>query len=207
MERDPSARGRGAAKAWEPVAAANAVAGVPDQAKGVARAAGVAAGDVVSEAASAKTRAQQKAPIQPLRQTKKNQTHKRKETIMPGGDQTGPRGQGPVTGGAAGYCAGFNQPGWMSRMGGRVPGGGRGWGGGRGHRHWFHATGLTGWQRTAMGMPAWGAPGPLPAVEGDRPNITQEQQLAWLKQQASQLEAGLAQIQNRIAELNKVEAK
>lgn len=30
---------------------------------------------------------------------------------MPRGDGTGPMGQGPMTGRAAGYCAGFNAPG------------------------------------------------------------------------------------------------
>ncbi|MGM0414857.1 MAG: DUF5320 domain-containing protein [Bacillota bacterium] len=30
---------------------------------------------------------------------------------MPGGDRTGPRGEGPMTGRGAGYCNGFNSPG------------------------------------------------------------------------------------------------
>ena len=136
---------------------------------------------------------------------------------MPGGDQTGPRGQVPMTGRAAGYCAGFNQAGWINRMVGRCfgrgtggQGGGRGWGGGRGgwgHRHWFYATGLTGWQRAAMGGPAWGGPGPWPAADAVRLGVTQEQELAWLKQQASQMEAGLDQLRNRIEELSKAAAK
>jgi len=139
---------------------------------------------------------------------------------MPSGDQTGPMGQGPMTGRAAGYCAGFNQPGWMNPMMGRGfgrgPGGGFGrgrgcGGGGRGHRHWFHATGLTGWQRAAMGRPAWGWPAPLPAADAnpnaERPGVTPEQELAGLKQQASQLEAGLEQIRNRLEELSKAAAK
>lgn len=137
---------------------------------------------------------------------------------MPGGDQTGPMGQGPMTGRAAGYCAGYNQPGWMNPIGGRGFGrsrsagwggygrGGRG-GGGWGHRHWFHATGLTGWQRAAMGMWAWGGPGPGPVAGMNPPDITPEQELAWLKQQAGQLETGLEQTRKRIEELSKVEAK
>jgi len=39
---------------------------------------------------------------------------------MPGGDGTGPRGQGPMTGRAAGYCAGYPTPGFANtapRMG------------------------------------------------------------------------------------------
>jgi len=39
---------------------------------------------------------------------------------MPGGDGTGPAGMGPMTGRAAGYCAGYPVPGYMNpvpRMG------------------------------------------------------------------------------------------
>ena len=39
---------------------------------------------------------------------------------MPGGDGTGPLGQGPMTGRARGYCAGFPEPGfWRGRGIGR----------------------------------------------------------------------------------------
>ena len=38
-----------------------------------------------------------------------------KEVInMPGGDGTGPAGMGPMTGRAAGFCAGFAMPGYMN---------------------------------------------------------------------------------------------
>lgn len=33
---------------------------------------------------------------------------------MPAGDRTGPEGQGPMTGRAAGYCAGYDSPGNMN---------------------------------------------------------------------------------------------
>jgi len=69
---------------------------------------------------------------------------------MPGGDHTGPLGQGLRTGRAAGYCAGYDMPGYMNPIPGYGFGRGRGggWGGGgRGWRHRFYATGLTGWQR------------------------------------------------------------
>ena len=49
---------------------------------------------------------------------------------MPQGDKTGPQGQGPMTGRAMGYCAGFNTPGFMNAGFGR--GMGRGFGRGRG---------------------------------------------------------------------------
>jgi len=57
---------------------------------------------------------------------------------MPRGDGTGPMGMGPMTGRAAGYCAGFASPGFMnfSRRLGLGRGGirGRGRGKGRGRR-------------------------------------------------------------------------
>jgi len=39
---------------------------------------------------------------------------------MPRGDGTGPMGFGPMTGRAAGYCAGYPVPGFMNPMGGGV---------------------------------------------------------------------------------------
>lgn len=59
---------------------------------------------------------------------------------MPRGDGTGPMGQGPMTGRAAGLCAGFSTPGFANsapRMGmgfrrGAVSGRGKGRGGGFG---------------------------------------------------------------------------
>ena len=38
---------------------------------------------------------------------------------MPGGDGTGPAGMGPMTGRAAGYCAGYPVPGFMNPIPGR----------------------------------------------------------------------------------------
>ena len=57
---------------------------------------------------------------------------------MPRGDGTGPMGQGPMTGRAAGYCAGYSVPGYMNPVGGRGffgrgLGHGRGRGFGRGY--------------------------------------------------------------------------
>ena len=81
---------------------------------------------------------------------------------MPRGDGTGPAGMGPMTGRAAGYCAGYSVPGFANPIGGgRYSGIGRGaFGGrggrGRGYRNWYHATGQPGWYRYNLGMPAWG---------------------------------------------------
>ena len=52
---------------------------------------------------------------------------------MPGGDGTGPGGMGPMTGRAAGFCAGYPVPGFMNPIGGRL-GLGLGRGMGRGMR-------------------------------------------------------------------------
>ena len=71
---------------------------------------------------------------------------------MPRGDGTGPNGMGPMTGRAAGFCAGYNVPGYMNSVAGRGFGmgfgRGRGFGGGgRGFRNRFYATGQPGWMR------------------------------------------------------------
>jgi len=72
---------------------------------------------------------------------------------MPRGDGAGPLGAGPMTGRGAGFCAGYDQPGYANPVGGRGfwgRGFGRG-GGGRGWRHWCRATGLPGWMRFGWG--------------------------------------------------------
>lgn len=118
---------------------------------------------------------------------------------MPRGDGTGPAGMGPMTGRAAGFCAGYPVPGYMNPMGGRgFWGWGRGRGGGRGRRHWFWATGVPGWARAGVGWPAWGAP-----VAPFAPAMTPapQQELEALKQQASYFQDALKDIQERIDEL------
>jgi len=135
---------------------------------------------------------------------------------MPGGDRTGPMGMGPMTGRAAGFCAGYDAPGYANAIPGGGfwgrgwRGGGRGWGGGgRGWRHMYYATGLPGWMRFGYGQwpapqmtAAWGvgpwaygapAPGPMP----------REQELQVLMGHAEALKAELDQISARIEELEK----
>lgn len=51
---------------------------------------------------------------------------------MPRGNGTGPGGMGPMTGRAAGFCAGYPTPGYMNPYGGRYPYGGFGFGRGNG---------------------------------------------------------------------------
>ena len=50
-----------------------------------------------------------------------NSITKRKEVIsMPRGDGTGPAGLGPMSGRAAGFCAGYSVPGYMNPVAGRA---------------------------------------------------------------------------------------
>ena len=66
---------------------------------------------------------------------------------MPGFDRTGPRGEGPLTGGRRGLCVpqGYRPAGYYGAgRGGRPWGGGRGfaWGGGRGYGRGYVAPWL-----------------------------------------------------------------
>jgi hypothetical protein len=122
---------------------------------------------------------------------------------MPFGDGTGPAGMGPMTGRAAGFCAGYPVPGYMNPVGGRGMGMGWGRGGGWGRRNWFYATGLPGWQRAGYGMPAYGGGISPYAYSGvsPAPAITPQQELDGLKGQAEYLEDALDGIKKRIEEL------
>jgi len=120
---------------------------------------------------------------------------------MPGGDGTGPFGMGPMTGRAAGFCAGYPVPGYMNPIPGRGFwrwGAGRGfWGRGRGWRHWYYATGLPGWARAAY--PWWGSTPWSPLATAP----SREDELKALKQQAEFFQECLSDIQKRVAELEK----
>ena len=125
---------------------------------------------------------------------------------MPGGDGTGPGGMGPMTGRAAGYCAGYAAPGFANAAGGRGfwgMGRGGGFGGGRGRRNRFYATGMTGWQRAAVGYPAYGGAMPVaaPYAAPYAPAMSAEQQLDALKGQAEYFADALEGIRKQIEEL------
>ena len=122
---------------------------------------------------------------------------------MPGGDRTGPMGMGPMTGRAAGYCAGNAAPGSADAVPGRGSFGRRG-GRGRGRRNWFCATGLTGWQRAATGQPAFGGGGAygVPYAAPSVPPVADaEQEVDLLKRQAQGYASAIDKIKKRIAEL------
>ena len=126
---------------------------------------------------------------------------------------------GPMSGRAAGYCAGYGVPGFMNPAYGRGGMGNGAWGRGRGHRNWYYATGLTGWQRAAMGWPGGRAAGPsayaggygsqpavpvppyAPAYPPPYGGFSPEQELEMLRDQVEGMEEGLKAAQERIAEL------
>jgi len=119
---------------------------------------------------------------------------------MPRGDGTGPRGMGPMTGRAAGFCAGYGVPGFANPAPGFGAGmgyGARGGRGGRGWRNMYYATGLPGWARAGYAPAAF--PGAAPVAAAPNP----ETQLNYLNSQAEQLKAALEDIQSRIADLEK----
>jgi hypothetical protein len=114
---------------------------------------------------------------------------------------------GPMTGRAAGFCAGYGVPGYMNPVPGRGFGmgfgRGRGFGGGgRGWRHRFYATGLTGWQRAAYGYPAFGGvPYAVPYAAPSAPAMPREQEVEMLKGQAEALQSELDFIKKRLGEI------
>jgi len=123
---------------------------------------------------------------------------------MPGGDGTGPAGMGPMTGRAAGYCAGYSAPGYMNPIPGRGGFGfGRGWGRGRGRgRGWGRGFGFGAAYPYAYGD-AYGAPS-YPAAYGGypyAPNMTPQQEADMLKEQAKAMQEDIKAINDRISEL------
>ncbi|MBN1293456.1 MAG: DUF5320 domain-containing protein [Candidatus Latescibacteria bacterium] len=121
---------------------------------------------------------------------------------MPGGDRTGPLGMGPMTGRAAGFCAGYNVPGYMNPYGGRGMGygrmmGGRGGGFGRGR-----------------GFGRFVAPYVQPQVYPVAPQpgfgamaYDESAELEALRAQAQSIEATLSGIQQRIEALETQKAE
>ncbi len=116
---------------------------------------------------------------------------------MPGGDRTGPRGEGARTGRGAGFCSGNESPGYMSPgpgYGGGMRGGmggmGRmGGGRGRGYRHIYNATGL----------PRWARGGGYPEAQNDPAYAADD--LGSLKQEADLIEKRLKSIIDRIKDI------
>ena len=119
----------------------------------------------------------------------------KEDESMPGGDGTGPMGQGPMTGRAAGFCAGYAVPGYMNAFPGRGFGFGRGrggFGGGRGWRHRFWATGVPGWAA------AWGAPPSHAPETGAAP----ADERAFLEEQVHVMEQRVEALRKRLDSLS-----
>lgn len=105
-----------------------------------------------------------------------------------------------MTGRAAGYCAGYDAPGYANPVPGRGygRGWGRGWFGGRGYgrgggygwRHRFYATGLPGWARYGY-APDWGYP----------PTPSKDQELEMLRNDAEWMKSQLDAINQRIKDI------
>jgi len=129
---------------------------------------------------------------------------------MPGGDRTGPRGFGSMTGRGLGYCAGYTSPGYargvgMGYGGGYGRGMGRGAGRGRGYGRGY-----------GMGY-GYGGPinppyMPVAPVYAPRAPLSAIDQVAMLKQEKDYLEsdlkgigAAIEDISKRIEELEKKE--
>jgi len=132
---------------------------------------------------------------------------------MPRGDGTGPMGMGPMTGRAAGYCAGFPTAGFMNPIGGRL-----GLRLGRGRA--FPPYGYYGAGRFPSlpyaPYPMYGSSGTMPYSFPQAPGITPgaapfapgadpEQELSFLRSQVSTLKSQTDQINSRIKELEKME--
>lgn len=119
---------------------------------------------------------------------------------MPRGDGMGPLGFGPMTGRAAGFCAGFPVPGFMNPVGRkfwrRAFGLGLGaFGFGRGWRWRYYATGLPFWAR---GYYPFDPRAVYPASED-----AQKYETEILSQEARLLREQLKAIEERLEQLRK----
>jgi hypothetical protein len=116
---------------------------------------------------------------------------------MPAGDRTGPVGYGPMTGRAAGFCAGYGAPGYANPGFRR----GRGFGGGHGLGLGFRGGRGPGFGRGFGFGRRWGAPQPgygyYPAPAAPPP----QDELTALREESEYLKAELNNINQRIAEL------
>lgn len=111
---------------------------------------------------------------------------------MPRGDRTGPNGMGPMTGRGAGFCGGYHRAGFLTPPGaGMGRGMGGGFGGGRGRRNRYYATGLKAVEREEMAR----------ARADSEPMMSQDDELAMLRQQAREMQQTLGNISRRIDDL------
>ena len=112
---------------------------------------------------------------------------------MPSGDRTGPLGQGPMTGRRAGYCSGYQSPGYSN------PGFGRRFGFGRGPGRGFRGHGRGFWWQIHRGP--YYQPRFLDPVDNVQPSIDEEKN--YLNEMIENLEEDIHQIKERLKELSK----
>ena len=111
---------------------------------------------------------------------------------MPRGDRTGPQGMGPMTGRAAGYCAGYDAPGYANSAPGRGYGRGMAWRRGGGGRGWGG-----GYAWPTQPVPVY-APAPPPAPVEEK---------TFLEQEVAGLRAQLAYLEERLKDLEQTKEK
>ena len=102
---------------------------------------------------------------------------------MPGFDGTGPRGMGPMTGGGRGFCSPWG-------VGAAFAGYGTPPGAGYGYARY-------GWAGQAH-YPPYGMPTTAPGATPFAPQMTREQELDFLKNQAEAIKGQLEQIEVRM---------
>jgi len=125
---------------------------------------------------------------------------------MPRGDGTGPGGLGPMTGRAAGYCAGYPVPGYMNPSGGRL---GMGFGYSRGYGRGFGRGMGRGYGRAYWPANSYPVSPPPVAYGGGfyPPPVEPKQEMEMLAEDAKALKGQLEEINKRIVELEKSEKK
>jgi len=105
---------------------------------------------------------------------------------MPGGDRTGPLGQGPMTGRAAGFCSGSSSPGYATPGFGR----GLGRGGGRGFGRGFWGRGRGFWRA-------------YPYTYQEMPPLSPDDEKSNLETMIRNLEEELTHLKERLQQVTK----
>ncbi|MFO7795694.1 MAG: DUF5320 domain-containing protein [Promethearchaeati archaeon] len=119
---------------------------------------------------------------------------------MPGGDGTGPGGQGPMTGRALGYCSGYSSPGYT-----KGAGLGLGWGRGRGRGWWGAGRGMAWGRGGRFGAPVYPPYRPaVPAYSGvPSAPVSEEDQLNMLKQEKNYLESEMDNLKGALEDISR----